>query len=61
MPDVMTPDSMVSKLDTFEGMAEDQVTQEDRDVSHEFCCFNYSRKCVLISVCVGFRRDNCSR
>ncbi|CAM9872438.1 unnamed protein product, partial [Ectocarpus sp. 13 AM-2016] len=31
MPDVMTPDSMVTKLDTFEGMAEDAVTQEDKD------------------------------
>lgn len=33
MPDVMTPDSMVAKLDEFESMADDTVTQEDRDVS----------------------------
>lgn len=33
MPDVMTPESMVTKLDAFEAMAEDAVTQEDRDVS----------------------------
>lgn len=33
MPDVMTPDSMVAKLDEFEAMAEDTVTQEERDVS----------------------------
>lgn len=34
MPDVMTPESMVTKLDGFESMAEDAVSQEDRDVSH---------------------------
>lgn len=33
MPDVMTPESMVTKLDEFESMAEDAVSQEDRDVS----------------------------
>ena len=32
MPDVMTPESMVTKLDEFESMAEDAVSQEDRDV-----------------------------
>lgn len=39
MPDVMTPDSMVTKLDTFEGMAEDAVTQEDKDVSYDYYVF----------------------
>lgn len=29
----MTPESMVAKLDEFESMAEDAVSQEDRDVS----------------------------
>lgn len=33
MPDVMTPESMVTKLDEFESMAEDAVSQEDKDVS----------------------------
>lgn len=36
MPDVMTPESMVSKLDTFENLKEgdQETTQEERDVSN---------------------------
>lgn len=38
MPDVMTPESMVSKLDAFESLKEgdDETSQEDLDVSVGF-------------------------
>lgn len=53
MPDVMTPDSMVSKLDSLESKEnEGTVTDEEKDV-------RFRHQCSATRVCVLERGDRC--
>lgn len=61
MPDVMTPESMVTKLDAFDNLVE-EATQEERDVSgtilrphvpaRSFSKFFFNRLCYFLQRCV---------